>query len=184
MYDSSIQTIGMRFAGIDIPQGAAVGAAWIQFEADEVQSEATFLTIQGQDADHAATFTTTAFNVSSRPRTSATVGWEPVAWTTVAAAGPDQRTPDLTSIIQEIVDRPGWAAGNAIAVVVTGSGHRTARAYDSKPAAAPLLHIELAAGPVNRAPVVNAGPDQTITWPDTVDVLIGAKTAVQYPRTT
>jgi hypothetical protein len=29
-------------------------------------------------------------------------------------AGPDQRTPDLKSIVQHIVDLPGWAPGNAM----------------------------------------------------------------------
>jgi uncharacterized protein YjiK len=166
VYDGAIQTVGMRFTGIDVPQGAAIGAAWIQFETDEAQSEATSLTLQGHDADNAATFTTTAFNVSSRPRTSAAVGWSPAPWTTAGDAGANQRTPDLSPIIQEIVDRPGWSAGNALAIVVTGTGRRTARAYDGKPAGAPLLHIELSSGPVNRAPVVEAGPDQTVRWPD------------------
>ena len=36
-------------------------------------------------------------------------------------------TPDL---IQEIVDRPGWSSGNAMVIIVTGSGRRVAEAYD------------------------------------------------------
>jgi hypothetical protein len=167
VYDGAVQTIGIRFTGIDVPQGASISAAWIQFEADEAQSEVTSLTIQGQAADNAPTFTTASFNVSSRPRTSALVAWFPMAWSAAGAAGPDQRTPDLSGVIQQIVNRPGWVAGNALAIVVTGTGHRTARAYDGKPLGAPLLHIEIGTGPLNRPPVVNAGPDQTVTWPGT-----------------
>jgi hypothetical protein len=33
-------------------------------------------------------------------------------------AGPDQRTPDLKSIVQHIVDLPGWASGNAMTFFV------------------------------------------------------------------
>ena len=34
-------------------------------------------------------------------------------------AGPSQRTPNLAAVVQEVVDRPGWASGNALAIMVT-----------------------------------------------------------------
>ena len=49
-------------------------------------------------------------------------------------------------MLREVVGRPGWASGNALALVITGTGHRTARAYDGKPAGAALLHVEYATG--------------------------------------
>ena len=55
-------------------------------------------------------------------------------------------TPDLGAVVQEIVSRPGWAAGNAVVLIVSGTGHRTARAYDGKPAGAPVLHLEYTTG--------------------------------------
>src|SRR5262249_17508885 len=63
----------------------------------------------------------------------------------------------------EIVNRPGWAR-KSLALVITGTGHRTAVAWDAG-AGAPQLHIEVACAAVNRAPIVNAGPNQTITLP-------------------
>ncbi len=60
----------------------------------------------------------------------------------VGAAGPDQRTPSLVALVQEIVDRPGWVEGNGMAFIISGSGTRVAEAVDGDPAAAPLLHIE------------------------------------------
>jgi hypothetical protein len=83
-------------------------------------------------------------NVTARPRTSQAVGWNPPAWTSTRAAGPDQRTPELMAIVQEIVDRPGWSAGNAIAFVVSGSGHRAAESYDGSPSRAAVLEVEYA----------------------------------------
>ena len=74
--------------------------------------------------------------------TVAGVDWAPAAWTTVGEAGLDQRTPDLSAVIQEIVDRAGWQASNALAFTITGSGARTAESYNGKASAAPLLHIE------------------------------------------
>ena len=52
------------------------------------------------------------------------------------------RTPDLSPIIQEIVNRSGWGSGGAIAFLITGTGHRTAVTYDGSAAGAPLLHVE------------------------------------------
>jgi hypothetical protein len=51
-----------------------------------------------------------------------------------------QRTPDLSAVVQEIVGQPGWASGNAIAIMIAGTGTRTARAFNA--AGAPVLHIE------------------------------------------
>ena len=83
----------------------------------------------------------TARNVSSRPRTAA-VAWAPASWPTVGARGADQRTPDLAVPLQRVVGRAGWASGNAVAVVVTGTGVRTAVAPSGATAGAPVLHVE------------------------------------------
>lgn len=144
--DGSAQVVGMRFAGLAIPPGARIRSASVQFQVDETSSEATTLTIQGQATDDAPTFTTASANVSSRARTAASTLWTPPAWSTVGAAGSDQRTPDLSAIVQEIVGRPGWRSGNAIALIVTGSGRRVAEAYDGDVAGAPLLNVEYTTG--------------------------------------
>ena len=78
----------------------------------------------------------------------------------------DQRTPDLAPVLQEIVGRPGWASANALALVITGSGTRTASATERGPAKAPVLHVEyVPAGGSNVAPTVGAGPDVAVTLP-------------------
>ncbi len=144
VYDSSTtgnQYVGMRFTNVNVPKGKTITNAYIQFTVDETGSTATSLTIKGQAADNAATFTTAAYNVSSRAKTTASVAWSPVAWNTVDAAGADQRTPDLKTIVQEIVNRTGWAQNNAMAFIVTGTGKRTARAYDVSATKAPKLVI-------------------------------------------
>jgi uncharacterized protein YjiK len=159
------QTVGLRFNGVAIPQGTTVVHAYVQFTVQNEQWLATSLTVQGQASDNALTFTSTRGNVSSRPRTSAAVAWSPQIWSTPGAAGFGERTPDLAGVIQEIVNRPGWATGHSLAVIVTGPGRRDATAFDRTPSVAPLLHVELSTTPPNSAPSVSAGPDQTITLP-------------------
>ena len=146
VFDKDNQQVGLRFPGLAIPAGATITKAYVQFEADEAQSEATALAIRGQSADNPLTFTSVN-KVSTRPRTTALVNWSPPAWALVGEVGLNQRTPDLTSVIQEIVSRPAWATGNALALFVTGTGHRTGRSFEVKPTAAPLLHIEYSSLP-------------------------------------
>lgn len=165
--DSANQTVGMRFNAIAIPQGATITNAYLQFQADETGSTATTLQIFGQAADNPSTFTTATSNISSRTKTGASVSWSPAAWPTIDVANAAQRTPDIKTVIQEIISRPGWASNNSLAIIITGTGRRTAEAYNGVPAAAPLLHVEYTTGtPTNQAPSVNAGADQSITLPN------------------
>ena len=132
--------VGLRFTGVTIPRGATILDAYVQFQAAKTTSVATNLTITGHDADNAQEFTLTKFDVTSRPRTSASVAWEPPAWTKgdeLAA----QRTTELSPIIQEVIGRSGWAHGNALALIIEGSGERVAQSFDG-PVAPPVLHVE------------------------------------------
>jgi hypothetical protein len=136
------QTVGIRFNEVEIPREAEILYAYVQFQVDETNSVATSLTIQGQDSDNAGKFLSSNNNISSRSRTAAAVSWAPVAWTTVGEAGIDQRTPDIASVIQEIINRSGWSSGNSLVIIITGTGERTAESFDGDPTAAPLLHVE------------------------------------------
>jgi hypothetical protein len=144
VYDSSTtgnQYVGMRFNSVNVPQGKTITNAYIQFTVDEKDSGSTSLTIKGQAADNPGAFTTADYNVSSRATTTASAAWSPAAWGTVGAAGADQRTPDLKSIVQEIVNRAGWAQNNSMVFIITGTGCRTAESYEGSSSKAPQLVI-------------------------------------------
>jgi len=140
--DRRMQTVGVRFNGVTIPQGATIVNAYVQFQVDETTTEATALTIQGEAHDNAPTFVNISRNISGRTRTNAAALWAPVPWETVGAAGPDQQTPDIASVIQEIVSRPGWTSGNSLVIIITGTGKRVAESYNGDQAGAPLLRVE------------------------------------------
>ncbi|HEV8382690.1 MAG TPA: hypothetical protein VGQ29_13970 [Gemmatimonadales bacterium] len=153
--DGTDQVVGMRFNAITIPRGATITNAYVQFTVDETGSTVTSLTLQGQATGNAATFTSATGNISSRARTVNSVAWSPPAWPTVDVAGLDQRTPNIASIIQEIVGGSGWASGNSLAIIVTGTGRRTAEAFEGVPAAAALLHVDYVVPTANSAPTAS-----------------------------
>jgi len=133
------QIIGIRFQGIGIPKGSTITNAYIAFTADESHSGATSLTIEGQDVDDPSTFSTSDYDISNRTGTSASVGWNDIAaWST----GEEYQTPDLSTIVQEIVNRDNWGSGNAMVFIVSGYGKRVVDSYDGSASMAALLHVE------------------------------------------
>ena len=137
--DSGAQRVGLRFQNVAVPTGAVITAAYVEFTNDVANPGSADLTIEGQAADNPGTFASGSGDITSRPTTSASVPWAVPAWDT---AGQTHQSPSLVPIVQELIDRPGWTSGNALVVLVSGTGRRTARSYDANPAEAPLLHID------------------------------------------
>ena len=137
------QPIGMRFSTLSIPPGALITEAYLELTAEDNNSDTASLTILGEASDDPATFTTTNSNITGRPTTAASVAWTLPAWT----AGQAYQSPDITAIIQEIVNRPGWNSGNALVLIFTTStGERDAVSYDQNSSSAPLLHVAYTSG--------------------------------------
>ncbi len=135
-----VQKVGLRFLNVSIPHGALITNAYIEFEVMSANSEATSLTVRAQASDNAVTFKNIAYDLTSRPLTSAVVSWNSIpAWTVIGAK---QQTPNLAALVQEVVDRPGWVVGNNIAFVIDGFGTRTAASFDGDVSGAPVLHVE------------------------------------------
>ena len=138
---SLAQIVGTRFTGLQIPRGATITNAYVQFQVDEATTGATALTIKAESSDNAAAYTSASGSVAARA-TTGSVAWNPPAWSTVGAAGADQRTPNIAGLVQAVVGRAGWTAGNALALQFSGTGRRTAVAFEGSSTGAALLHIE------------------------------------------
>ena len=136
------QIVGMRFQNLNIPQGAIIENAYIQFTVDQVDNiNPCDLEIFGEASDNAATFTTTNSNISNRSKTNSSITWSPANWQGVGNSGQAQQTDDISSIIQEIVNRNGFSTNSAIVIIIEGTGKRTAESIEGDPAGAPQLFI-------------------------------------------
>lgn len=137
------QVIGLIFRDLAIPQGATVTNAYVQFTAKNTGNlNPSNLSISAQADDNAALFTNAANGLSTRPLTNATVAWNPGNWSTVGQAGTDEQTPNLSALLQEVVNRNGWSSGNRIALLLSGQGRRRAFSFNGSVAGAPVLHVE------------------------------------------
>ena len=165
---------GLRFQNIPVPAGGQIESAKIQFKTDELGTDATSFRIRGEASDNATQFVQGRnANISSRAATTTTVPWSPPAWNLIGEAGVNQQTPELRGIMQEIIDRPGWAKGNAVAFMVNGTngtladGRRTAEAKDGLSPPVLLLEFRQQKPPPNDPPTVDAGTAEPIQLPAT-----------------
>jgi len=165
-YDSPTtgnQTVGIRFPNVGIPYGALIHSAYVQFTAEGISTGTMqALTIRAQAATDAPAFTTNNYDCSTRSLGDKAVSWTPPDWPTHLEAGPDQRTPDLSTLIQPLLDTAGWQSNNAVAFVVTGSGtvHRSAYTCNGSADDAPLLHVSYSGG----LPDDSDGDGMSDTW--------------------
>ena len=99
-----------------------------KLEWNKNQPDFAHLLIFGEATDDAEQFRTARYNVTDRATTDNDVVWFDVpAWETKDA---HEQTPNLAHIVQEIVERAGWSAGNSMAFIIEGVGQRPATSYD------------------------------------------------------
>jgi len=139
MDPSSEQIIGLRMLteseNWKLPLGAAITSAYIQFTVDETKGGTDPLVVEfvGELGD-AAPFAGTTGNFSGRSAnyTTARVQWDIPSWTSTGRQGADQRSPDLSSIITEIMNSEGYVDGAPLNIFihhVSGTGVRCAESY-------------------------------------------------------
>jgi hypothetical protein len=136
------QSVGLIFDDVDTAQGASITSAYIQFTADENDSDDVTLRVRGVDTDNAPAWSG-AYAVDNAVDTddsdgyigtAASTVWTPAAWSS-GEKGDDTQV-DVTDIVQEIVDRGGWVAVNDMAFAVqyiSGDGKRVAERENDEP---------------------------------------------------
>ena len=159
------QLVGLRFRDVKVPRGAKIEDAYIQFKADETDSDSVKVRIRGDDTDDASGFSQ-GYNegISKRSKTSASVSWDIDSWKDRGDRGSAQRTPNLDDIIEEVTGRKGWDSGNSLAFIIDGddkNDRRVAESYRGDEDGAPKLVIEYSGGDSssgNRSAPVSSGP--------------------------
>jgi secreted PhoX family phosphatase len=128
------QLIGLRFTNLTIPQGAIIVNAYIQFTYDNSKTaDPCVQVIKAEAADNSITFTDNAvFELANKPKTTDSVVWTVASWAggTTGTRGPAQRTSDIKTLVQAVVNRSGWASGNAMSFYLLGTGTREAESFE------------------------------------------------------
>ena len=141
---------GARFKNILIVNGATITEAHLTLRCNSSTSGTVVNSrVSAEDVDDAITFAddADAFDTRWAARTTARVDWDAIpAWT----SGVDYDSPDIKTVIKEIVDRGGWASGQDIVIfwedfeqrsTEATSCFRQAFSYDGSAEFAPKLVI-------------------------------------------
>lgn len=170
---------GLVFRNVTIPRGAVIVSAKLRCCADW-DCPATWCRwiLHGEAVGNAVQFSTLE-QYLTRPLTEASVdtdflpGW---------VAGEWYELPGLEAIIQEIVSRPEWAVGNALAILFQGhpkaSTTHEIRSYETDPTQAAELVItyggvaqhalSVGSNPITGVPIMLNGQPQGVTPQDLI----------------
>lgn len=140
--DLGDQNVGVRFQGIDIPQGAEILNANVYFYAVDDNSSAS-ADIYGFDVDNAPTFSSSPSDrMHTLTRTTNDTSW---TMSSPWVIGQYVSSPDISNIVEEIVGRAGWSPLNSLAILFLGTGgQHEANAHDNSAANAPYIEITYA----------------------------------------
>ena len=143
--DGSPIVSGFRFQNVLLPAHATIVEAHLEFTVDGPYANDVSLQFLGERSANAATFSDTD-RPSDRTMTDALVPWA-IPATHLWSFNHRRRAPAVTAIVQELVNLPDWASGNAMAIIVQadpavpGDTHRRVYAWDREESAAARLVV-------------------------------------------
>lgn len=128
---------GFRFTNVTITQGTKIAQAYLEFTVDGPYTDQVSLNFYGEAIGNSSTFSFASHpgGANRPPLTQNFTTWN-IPSTDQWQLGQIRDTPDLTQVIQEIINRPDWASGNALSIIaqsLSASGvnrHRRVIGYD------------------------------------------------------
>lgn len=140
---------GLRFADLDVPAGATIATATLTLRGAYGDGAFTVRArINAEAADDAVTFGAGSLPHERLPGVTASDLWEIALdeW-----ADNDHTSPDFAEVVQEVIDRPGWADGNALVLMLTDDGGDdwiggNAVSYETDPLTAARLTLTYVVG--------------------------------------
>lgn len=146
-------TLGARFTTVAVAQAATITSATFTLKAAATYNAGANVIryhVSGQAADNPATFGGGAARLGTSQRTRTTADGGP--WTQTSVTAETDYSVTVTSVIQEIVNRAGWASNNAMVIIVDTHADTTLGewqdyySYDGSTTKAPKLDITYSAG--------------------------------------
>lgn len=140
--DAGHYSAGVRFTSITIPRGKTISAAILSVNNQMWNNQNTSMSIYGEATGNASNFDSSNSPVGGRTRTSNSVVWSQTGlWDSSLWFN----SPDIKTIVQEIINRSDWNSGNALVLQLMGGGtagiYKSLNTYDADPAKAAKLTI-------------------------------------------
>ena len=131
-----------RFQAFTPEQAGNITNAYLTIPANNGSSGTANLVIYAEDVDNAAQIASAA-DYDGRTRTGGSVTWD----VSGVALGGTATTPDISSLLQTVIDRAGYLPGNAIQIFIEDNGSASnnyldIKTFDASPSAPSTLTVE------------------------------------------
>lgn len=118
---TNVRSAGLRFTNVTIPPGSTINSAVLSLTAQSSLSTTTCaLNVSCEDADNPGQWTNYT-DFSGRSRTASPITWTEGSETANSTYSP----PDIKAAVQAVINRSGWASGNALIVYIDNNGSST-----------------------------------------------------------
>jgi hypothetical protein len=149
-------TSAARFTGVGLAQGTTLTSAILTLKAQASYTGPTTLKVNVycEDVDDSAALSS---NIDTRTLTTAFTNWD-----IHAVTAETDYTVDITSAVQEVINRAGWASGNDLTVLIKNdtsplSEWQDFHSYDTGTTKAAKLVITYGSGAVARPQLMMMG---------------------------
>ncbi len=153
--------LGIRFNGVNVPRNANIQSAFLDFYSPAGTWMTINVNIGAEATDNSSNFAlgtrpSLRSLTSARVTHSSNVNWPTGTWNTLE---------DVRTVVQEVVNRPGWVQGNSLSIIIKGNGGSWSRkfmsSYEGNPAFAPRLRLTFSGGGGGLPPTNTAVPTNT-----------------------
>ena len=174
-YDAAV-----RFQ-LDIPNDSVIISSTVDFEAFNNQSNPNPTLFYGEDIGNTPIYVSNLASHAARTRTSEVVAWSPANW----VGDVTYTSPDLSTILQKVVNRGDWAADNYFGLFWQkngGTALRLAYSWDHATGTPPLLDViyyaKASVGPLVDIPVLrpNGVLTASVDFPSDIEFTMSGST--------
>ncbi|MBV5279029.1 MAG: hypothetical protein J0647_08375, partial [Campylobacteraceae bacterium] len=123
--------IGLRFQNISISRGSMITNAYITFTSNSKQEKIPSNAVIYAENNSSPSAYNNILLIKNRSKTTTSISWSTIP---IWAKDQNYNSPNLSSLVQSIIDRDDWISGNNMAFIIenlTPTARRAAKSYDN-----------------------------------------------------
>ncbi|WP_172806860.1 pilus assembly protein [Endozoicomonas arenosclerae] len=154
VYVSTSRMAALHYPGLQLRKDATILSAHLELTASHNRNGSASIEIRAEDTDSSLAIASQNRNITNRSGNG--------VWTTASTAWTinedwqqytTYRSPDIKDVIEEVIDRDGWSAGNNLTLLLkmTTGSERIFVSHDDNPTFSARLILKVASGGVDQS---------------------------------